>query len=144
MTTPTLLVMGKDIQGQQSTPFAETPLCNSIVSFYLASNTPVTITVPDDANLVNFTFTKADDVWVNWQGTAIIPSDDSFLLLENGDQLLLENGDNLLLEGFGAVGSTMLNPICKTVNKGDQLSFISTTAAGVCLEFYNKYSTGRN
>jgi hypothetical protein len=106
----TRFLLMKDINGEciYGYPFSDT-----IEQVTLAANTAQSFSVPENVNMVVFSFTKSSDVYVNPRGTAQIPG--------------------------GSFTSTFqeLNPLVKPVYPGQILSFISPTTAGVTLSFFN-------
>lgn len=137
----TKFYVGKDLNGMWT---AVQPFSDTTTSFQLTASTAFDITVPLNMNIVYFSFSKADDVWVSGDGEAFIPGSSTtpFVLLEDGNQVLLEDGFNVLLEGIGPAPLTGapnldLNPVARFVKGGQTLSFISSNAAFVNLRFFN-------
>ena len=136
------LQMGKDINGL---PTYDQPFSDVTFAFTLTANTAADITVPANAQTALFSFTAGDDVWVSYNAAAVLPTATNYFLLEGSTTtfLLLESGGSnfLLLENFSAAptaGGLSLNPERRFVTAGAVLSFISTAAANVNVQFYTK------
>ena len=138
----TRIQMGKDVNGKSTFDF---PFSTITITFTLTASTVATVVVPPLSQMVVFGFTADDDVFVSLNSTATLPTANNYILLENGvDSLLLETAgtNHYLLEGFNLIDTNnqTLNPERRFVKPLDRLSFISTSAANVNLQFYTKTS----
>ena len=90
---------------------------NQSYSAILAAGVPSSVAIPTGVDMVIFVFGNGGDVWVNYEGTATLPTLSSFVL-----------------------STSMLNPSARQIPLGaTNISFVCANANYVEVSFYTVY-----
>lgn len=104
------LSIGKDINGAIDDSIA---VSENLYAATLAANTPTSIVVPPNVDVVYFSFGSSGDVWVDMQNTASVPA------------------------SMFVKTTSELNPVSRAVTPGKTISFLCLFANPVQISFYN-------